>query len=292
MIRRTRTGVLYGALVLALVAGGCNIFGSSEKEPGSEATRYQQELADFLALNSTSTISSDVLLALAKESRQAAGIGILQISRELSQSSTSSSTSFPFDSLSAAERAEKLANLQAMDQALALLLYANMAQAGTGPKVAVDPLSDTYLQQKARNVNLSGTFDVCSVYPDFLVVRILRLMIEFRTKLDAIGTDFRVVGVTGGYRVQYTGAGTVPTAKAIAVNNAIDWLTNPTNGVLSVQINAILDPQSAFGCESPLSDIIDLNKVRSYINTVVVASLKRSKFPVAKPAAEDVVVGE
>jgi hypothetical protein len=292
MFYRFRFAVL-GALVVSLAMGGCNIFGASEKKPGSDSEALQRDLANFLDLNSTNRISSDVLLDVAKESRQASEIGILAITRELSQGSASTNMSFPFDTLSAAERTTKLANLEAMDQALALLLYANMAQQeGVAGKVAADPLSDAYLQLKARNVDLSAAFDACSVYPDFLVVRILRLMMQFRARLDVIGTDVRVVGVTGGYAVQYTGTGTIPRAKAIAVNEAIDWLTNPSNGVLSVQIRTILNPTAAFGCESPLSEIIDLNKVQSYINTVVVASLKRSKFPVTKPAGEDIVVGQ
>jgi len=122
---------LIPALVMSLAVSGCNIFGSEKPEPGSKAEQLQAELGTFLGSGATGTISTQTLLDAAKESRLKANIGVLQITRELSQSSASRNLTFPYDTVSVAERAHILDWVRVMDRALALILYANTPTGGS-----------------------------------------------------------------------------------------------------------------------------------------------------------------
>lgn len=271
------------ALVASLIVGGCNIFGSEERAPGSKAEALQAELNSFLTSGAKGTISSQTLLEVAKESREKSGIGVLEITRELSQSQGSGSAGvsrFPFDSLSSATRADRLEHLQRMDQALALILFANKAQAGGG-KLAAGSVPDAQLILAASRVELDPAIDPCSVYPDFLIVRLLRVMTEFRAQFDAVDQTVRdnveIIGTSTGYRLRWK-TGTPTTAQKAQVNGIIDWIAKPGTGAIYTMVGPMLDPMGEFGCESPLSDIIDLDKVQTYMYNTLAASLLASKL--------------
>ncbi len=269
---------LIPALVMSLAVSGCNIFGSEEPEPGSKAEQLQAELDTFLGSGATGTISTQTLLDAAKESRLKANIGVLQITRELSQSSTSGNLTFPYDIVSPAERTEVLDAVRIMDRALALILYASKVAAGGSTKPATGDVPDSQLEQAAGRVTLTTGIDPCGVYTDFLITRLLKVMLDFRTRLDNLQgitpNRVSVVPVVGGYQVRVTGS--ITQAQADAINGIINWLTDPTTGVLTTQVKPAFHPMELFGCESVLSDIIDMDKVESYIDNVLVWSLRHS----------------
>lgn len=264
--------IIFG-LFVGLSLGGCNIFGSEKKKPGADAPALQAQLDAFLNPNSKSRISSDVLFEVAKSSRQASEIGILTITRELSQSASSTNMSFPFETLSAALRVDKLQYIIRMDQALALILYANQYLSSTTTKPAAGAVSDSELKTASSRVDLVSGIDPCSMYPDFVVVRLLRVLIDFRTRVDGISQALHISPNAGGFGVQWD-ASVVNVQNARAINGIITWLADPTTGVLATDVKVILNPESEFGCPSPLSEIIDLQKVEDYIDNTIARSMR------------------
>ena len=258
-----------GALLIGgVLAGGCNIFGVEASSPESDVHVLEEELDAFLLPGSRQTITSEKLLDIAKKAREFASIGVLTITRELSQWEAHEELHFPFEEMPAAQREQIATHVRMMDRALALLLFANIR--GTRARPVEAPGGDTWLRIAAERVVLVGGVEPCDFYPDFVVARLLRVMLDFRLRLDDISPMFRIVATQRGYGIRWMGTAPMNLRATSLLNDAIAEL----NEAIGAEVVPVFSPYKLFGCPTPHGEIIDITKVRTYVEKTLCGSLR------------------
>jgi hypothetical protein len=270
--------------LLALIpATGCNLFALSSVEPGSEATQLQQEFRAFILPVSRMTMKVSRIFDVAKQTRQFAGIEPLVTSQWfLKRSDTSGLADYPFEDKSPSERLALLPHIEIINQTTTVIVLANQAgisgKLTTPSRTSGSSVSDEQLRLAARRSVVGPDLAPCSVYPDFLIARLLHVLLEFRIDLQnvagvAIGTT------TTGYEIVWLTPTLATSEDAATVNVALLGLINQ----IETTFRQYLSPFSALGCVAENQDIINSDAVGMYVDDVLIRSLSKYFVNVGDP---------
>jgi hypothetical protein len=268
---------------------GCNLFDLQSSEPGSEADRLQEQLKAFILPMSKITLTIADIFETAKQTRQRTGLGVLETTQLLLRPTDGERVlSFPFENLTPGQRDALLPDLRVIDQATTLIVMAHQEgirrQSTSRPARSLQYTpSDEQLRLVARRVIVTPQFAPCSVYPDFIIARLLRIMLEFRTELpDTSGIS--VVGTDRGYAVVWLAPSNVTESDAAKLNAAIADLRS----TIDAELKPYFDPFEALGCDVQNTEIIDPAVVEAFAYEVLLPSLELYRVNTGAPGNDGI----
>ena len=260
-----------GALISLAVFGsyafaGCNIFQFDAHDPAAEVARLQERFAAFVLPVSKATMTAADVFEVAKRTRQSLDLGPLSVARLfLYTPGVARRIEFPFSDRTPLERDELQSHVLVIDQAATVIVMANEEGIARRPGQFIP--SDDALRLAARRVIVTDEIDPCTLYPDFLVARLLRVTLDFHRDLDA-AAGLRVDGTSTGYAPVWVTPTLVTRADAEAYNEALVALRD----VLDADIRPYLDSFDAFGCLVNNTEIIDPQSIAAWMVDVLLRS--------------------
>ncbi len=280
---------LIGVISALLSVSGCNLFDLQSSEPGSEADRLQEQLKAFILPMSKITLTVEDIFETAKQTRQRAGLGVLEITQLLLRPPDGERIlSFPFENLTPGQRTALLPDLRIIDQATTLIVMAHQEgirrQSTSRPARTLQYIpSDDQLRLVARRVIVTPQIAPCSVYSDFVIARLLRIMLEFRIELQDI-PGISIVGTERGYGIVWLAPSYVSESDVTKLNAAIADLRSQ----IDTELKPYLDPFDAFGCDVQNTEIIDPTAVETYAYELLLPSLELYRVNTGAPGNDGI----
>ncbi len=266
--------IIWKALAVTVFAAlpACNIFDQTSREPGADAQRLQEQFNAFILPVSRITMTVPELYEVAKETRLFANIGVLEAAQMMLHSPESSTSfAYPFEDRSPVQRTALLPHVRIIDQATTLILLAH--REGVRTRAAQYIPSPDDLPLVARRVIVTDELDPCSVYPDFLIARMLHVLLKHRLTLHQT-PGLLIESTETGYRPVWATPGAIEQEAAEQYNAAFDELVR----MIDTEVRPFLSAFLAFGCEPGRTDIIDPERIEAYIDLVLIPSFEAYLF--------------
>lgn len=276
--------VLAVAVFAALPA--CNIFDQTSREPGADVHRLQERFNAFILPVSRITMTVPELYEVAKETRLFANIGVLETAQMMLHSPERSTPyAYPFEDRTPTQRAALLRHVRILDQATTLILLAH--RDGVRTRAAQYIPSPDDLNIVARRVVVTDQLDPCSVYPDFLVARMLHVLLKHRLALQKT-PGLLVEPSETGYQPVWATPGAVDPEAAEQYNAAFAELVQ----MIDTEIRPFLSPFLAFGCDPGRTEIIDPERIEAYIDLILIPSFEAYLFDTGSARSATLLANE
>jgi hypothetical protein len=264
----------------------CNIFDQNSREPGADAQRLQERVNAFILPVSRITMTVPELYEVAKETRLFANIGVLETAQTMLYSpERSTSYAYPFEDRTPAQRTALLPHVRILDQATTLILLAHREGVRTRAAQYIPSPDDLHLV--ARRVVVTDQLDPCSVYPDFLIARMLHVLLKHRLTLQQT-PGLLIESSETGYLPVWATPGDVEQEAAEQYNAAFTELVH----MIDTEIRPFLSPFLAFGCDPGRTEIVDPERIEAYIDLILIPSFEAHLFDAGNTQSANLIANE